>query len=497
MADNFLNGPGPGLGRAVGWVWPIATGGVCAAIALRPEVTLLVLGGTVLLVCAVLLPHVTVGLAVLAILGVRTLIHLVPVTELGYLDEGMVLLCAVALPLRRLGSGRGLRSLPGQGFFAVFAGLGLLGGAIVGVPSATLLVAAFLMLKGILFGWAVAQLDWNARHLSVAAKAGVVLIVVCLAASAANAAAPGVWTALLANVDRIDYRFGLPSLVGPFVHPLDLGHVMTAATIALLTWRAAVGRSPLTLVLMIGTGATALLTFRRTALAAVLVAVLWIKTKLGAARLLLTAALVLPIAGILLFAPLKEIVTLTYDDYIVGGDTSARTLLVRDSVEVAAGHFPLGAGFGRFGSQTAAVSYSPEYVVRGYPAIWGLGATEKSGQFLTDTEWPAIVGESGLIGAVAFALGLAAMYRRGRRVWTDGTSPLVRWAGLLLMGWVVAYLMLSIASVVFTGPPAFGLLFGLAGIVATLPVRPDGARRHRARDSGPGRRAARALQTSR
>ena len=143
-------------------------------------------------------------------------------------------------------------------------------------------------------------------------------------------------------------------------------------------------------------------------------------------------------------------------------------MLTVDSFGVATEYFPGGAGFGRFGSAVAATTYSPEYVARGYPEIWGLGTTPEEGRFLTDTEWPAIIGESGFFGALAFALALGAIYRAGRRLWSSSTSPVVRWTGLLLMGWLVACVVQSIATVSFTGPPVFGLFFGLVGIVAAL-----------------------------
>ena len=143
-------------------------------------------------------------------------------------------------------------------------------------------------------------------------------------------------------------------------------------------------------------------------------------------------------------------------------------MLTVDSVKEAAGYFPLGAGFGRFGSAGAATNYSPEYVKRGYAYVWGLGQTAEEGRFLTDTEWPAIVGETGFFGAAAFALGLLGVYRAGLRLWAAGRSPLVRWAGLTCAGWIVASLVQSVATVTFTGPPVFGLVFGLVGIVAAL-----------------------------
>jgi hypothetical protein len=175
-----------------------------------------------------------------------------------------------------------------------------------------------------------------------------------------------------------------------------------------------------------------------------------------------------PVAAVVLAAPLGQVVTTTYNDYLGNGNPEARTVLTRDSFAVAAAHFPGGAGFGRFGSAVAATNYSPESVARGYPDIWGLGRTAEDGRFLTDTEWPAIIGETGFFGALAFALGLAGIYRAGVRLWRRGRSPLTRWVGLTASGWLVAGLVQSVATVTFTGPPAFGVLFGIAGILAAL-----------------------------
>jgi hypothetical protein len=467
------------------WIWPVITLVVGAAVAVRAEIALPSLGGALLLACSVLLPRTTVGLAVLTMLSVRTITHLTGVEAVGYLDEAVVALCVVVLPLRRLAMGRTPRGLPGQSWFALFAVLGLIGGIVAGMPLSQLLIAAFVTCKGVLLGWAIAQVDWAPHDLRLAARAGAALIVVCLLAVLANLVAPHAWAALLGNRGNLDYRASIPSLIGPFVHPLDLGQVMAAATIALVAWRAVIGKRPLSFVLLIGTGAAALLSFRRTAITAVLVGVLWVRAQRGAARVVLTAALVLSIAAIALYVPLSQVVSRTYDDYLVAGGTEARTVLAIGSLDVAVHHFPLGAGFGRFGSQIAATSYSPEYVTRGYPAIWGLGPTEQTGRFLTDTEWPAILGETGLIGGVAFAIGLLAIYRRGRTAWTAGRLPLVRWAGLVAMGWVVSFAVVSVAAVVFTGPPSYGLLFGLAGMLAAL-SDPDGVRhgaRHRGRSA--------------
>ena len=202
---------------------------------------------------------------------------------------------------------------------------------------------------------------------------------------------------------------------------------------------------------------------------------LWLKVKVRSVGVLVAAAAAAPVALVVLFQPLVAVVEYTYNDYIVGGDTEARTVLTVDSFEIAAANFPGGAGFGRFGSAVAAATYSPEYIARGYQYIWGLGPGTGKGNFLTDTEWPAILGETGFFGAAAFVLGLVTIWRVGRRVWSGQGSPVVRWTGLLVMGWTLSALITSTANVVFTGPPSSGMYFGLVGVLAAFAEPPDQA----------------------
>ena len=243
---------------------------------------------------------------------------------------------------------------------------------------------------------------------------------------------------------------------------------MALSTIAIATWRAVVRKSTFTLLMMVATAAGALLSARRTAVGGLVAGWLWVTVKVRSGVLLAVAA-VIPVALVVLGSSLVAVAEATYSDYLAAGTPEARTVLTVDSFDVAAQHFPLGAGFGRFGSAVAASTYSPEYVERGYPEIWGLGMTPESGRFLTDTEWPAIIGESGFVGAVAFALGLFRIYRAARTRWSSPGPPIVRWVGLLTIGWMVTCLVQSIATVSFTGPPVYGVFFGLVGVLAALP----------------------------
>ena len=52
--------------------------------------------------------------------------------------------------------------------------------------------------------------------------------------------------------------------------------------------------------------------------------------------------------------------------YYIRNDTAARKILTEDSVNIANKYFPLGSGFGSFGSNIAAQYYSKLYLRLGY-----------------------------------------------------------------------------------------------------------------------------------
>jgi hypothetical protein len=449
---------------------------LCAGVgaALAPVPTLLVFAAALVLVLAFVAPRTTAGIAVLGILFVRPLEHLT-LPAVGYLDEALVLVCVLTMPLRRVMDRRPLRTFPGQWWFTTFLTIGLLSALAMQVPPPIFLTGAFLMGKGMLLAWAVAQLDWTERHLLVAAKVGTGVILFTLAATLGNYLLPGVWdTVLASDPNASEGRSDLPSLIGPFSHPIDLGQFMALSALAITTWRACVRKGPFTLGLLAATAAGAVLTARRTAAASLAAAWLWVQVRMRSSKVLVALAACVPIAVLVLAGPVTEVAQATYKDYLGKGTPEARTVLTVDSFAVAASHFPAGAGFGRFGSAAAAENYSPEYVARGYPSIWGLGRTKEDGRFLTDTEWPAIIGETGYFGAAAFAFGLFAIYRAGRRMTRESPRPAMRWAGLTIDGWLLALVVQSVATVAFTGPPVAGVFFALVGVVTAVadPNRP-------------------------
>lgn len=59
-------------------------------------------------------------------------------------------------------------------------------------------------------------------------------------------------------------------------------------------------------------------------------------------------------------------------------------------------YFPIGVGFGKYGTWYAAINYSEYYIKYNMNTIYGL--TRENSKYSTDTFWPAIIGETGIIG---------------------------------------------------------------------------------------------------
>lgn len=120
-------------------------------------------------------------------------------------------------------------------------------------------------------------------------------------------------------------------------------------------------------------------------------------------------------------------------------ETQARAVLLRYGIATMAKYFPLGSGFGTYGSDVAVKSYSPLYVRYGFQEIYGMGKTHTN--FLNDNYWPMIIGQMGAIGTVLIVLVLYLLYRHCLK-WVS-ENRFFHFATLVAMGFLLAS---SIAS---------------------------------------------------
>ena len=113
-------------------------------------------------------------------------------------------------------------------------------------------------------------------------------------------------------------------------------------------------------------------------------------------------------AVVLVFLPsLLGLVQFTAGENGPGGADEVRSALYRTSLLIGRDYFPLGAGFGRFGSTVTKTEYSPVYYDYGLDAIRGLRPDDPAAA--SDTFWPRILGETGVFGLLALLVFTALL----------------------------------------------------------------------------------------
>jgi hypothetical protein len=416
------------------------------------------------------------ALTTLAMLFSATAEAVLQVPALGYADEGLLLLLLVlAVASRGVGGGE-LRRLPGQGWLALFVAAGATSDLVNDVPLLLGAASGFILLKGWLLAYALAQLDWTERDVQRAARFGAFVLAAAIGGLAANLVFGESWTALFNGSAFYSYRFGLPSQHGLFDAQLTAGNVMACAALLVLTHGWVFGTTAGHRLLLAGSVLGAVLSGRRTAAVGGVLGGVVAGLRQRPASTATKVVLLGPPILLASWSVIVEASASAYTDYVLKADVAARTIMHRDMFDVANDHFPFGAGFGRFGSHLAGQEYSPEYVARGYQWVWGLSEQAGNATFLTDTQWPTVLGETGYFGAVCALLALGCVALAGFR--SSGAEDRVeRWLGLGVIATFVVLVGASIgAPVFFGGVPPQVLFYGPLGLlVGYLAGRSDHA----------------------
>lgn len=121
------------------------------------------------------------------------------------------------------------------------------------------------------------------------------------------------------------------------------------------------------------------------------------KRKLDLKKILIPA--IAFVAVILIFS---DLIQRTFLQYLTSndGDTSARFALLYNSFLIMRDYFPFGVGFGKYASWYARVNYSEYYYKYGMSTIYGLQPSNP--KYATDTFWPAVFGETGVLGSIIY-----------------------------------------------------------------------------------------------
>lgn len=91
-------------------------------------------------------------------------------------------------------------------------------------------------------------------------------------------------------------------------------------------------------------------------------------------------------------------------------DTQARSMLLRYGIITMLNYFPLGSGFGTYGSDIAATHYSPLYMTYRFYEIRGM--QPDASMYLNDNYWPMVMGQFGFFGLLLAAFALFLLMKR-------------------------------------------------------------------------------------
>lgn len=212
------------------------------------------------------------------------------------------------------------------------------------------------------------------------------------------------------------YRYGFASLSGLFNHPGKYGWFMLATSIiSYLIYRDEYQKkNKKHFILSIVFAFFALLSFRTKVimgLAIVIAYEMFVKNikKINPNKIMI--AIIGIMAVIVVF---NDLIENTYNLYFTTNIIeSARQSLLTNSIKIMNDYFPLGVGFGQYGSWYARIYYSSYYWKYKMTNVYGLYPSNPI--YATDTYWPAIFGETGIIGATLYIYILYYIFKMLRK----------------------------------------------------------------------------------
>ena len=100
--------------------------------------------------------------------------------------------------------------------------------------------------------------------------------------------------------------------------------------------------------------------------------------------------------------------------YYLYNTEASRLLLTKTSLQIAKDLLPLGSGLATFASSFSKRPYSPIYQKYGLSEIWGLSM--ETGQDISDTFWPMILGQFGIIALIAYLIFVFNIFKRIQKI---------------------------------------------------------------------------------
>lgn len=147
--------------------------------------------------------------------------------------------------------------------------------------------------------------------------------------------------------------------------------------------------------------------------------------------------------------------------YVNLGTESARAVLTIGSAYVAFDHFPFGTGWGTYGSAFSVEPYSPVYTMYNMQRVWGISPDYS--EFVSDTFWPMILGQCGIIGLGLYIAILVLLFKWILEL--KNKSPYMLASALTVFGYL---LICSTGESAFVNPTAVPLAMWLGFLMRSI-----------------------------
>jgi hypothetical protein len=359
-----------------------------------------------------------------------------------------------------------------EGALVVMLVAGIGSSLVSNVPASVWLLGLLLLFKMFAFFYIALWHEYNEADVRQLYPLVLAIGIVVVALVPLEVLDPDRFRSILNLSDISTPRVGLPSVKSLFYRPIlfswftaFVGLFLVAGYVYLRRWWLLIGAALF--------GVATILSGRRRAISGVAVALIagigahwWAERS---SRATLRAWWPVAAGSLLLgIAFLPSLVGLADMTVAPGPETpDARIALYNTSVLIARDRFPFGVGLGRYGSGTSRDPYSPVYHEYGLDKIDGLSPQHSA--FISDTFWPRILGETGVIGLAALLVFTVVLtIQVWRAALTRHTDMLIR--AFLLGTWMVFVqsLVETLASSMFDSPPRIYLLFGTVAVALAV-----------------------------
>lgn len=142
-------------------------------------------------------------------------------------------------------------------------------------------------------------------------------------------------------------------------------------------------------------------------------------------------------------------------------ETQTRFQLLKYGLVTLKDYFPIGAGFGVYGSDVAVSNYSLLYYKYGFKNIYGMGLIHTN--FLNDNYWPMIMGQFGIMGIIIVIILLFKLFKMNLN--NLKKNDYYYFSTVILIGFLLLSSIASKSYSEFTSIPIFmlhGILYQLS-----------------------------------